>query len=121
MVTLTAYYDAAGHPDDQKILVVGGYISKAGYFVMHRSIRFWGSRKKNCNLEFVFEDGDKHKGDFIWLMDSAIKASKQVLKPIKPDFEPLKMAPLQAADSVAWANNRVMQVKIGDDTKRLRR
>ena len=42
-----------------------------------------------------------------------------MLKPIKPDFEPLKMAPLQAADSVAWANNRAMQVKIGDDTKRL--
>jgi hypothetical protein len=212
MVTLTAYYDAAGHPDDQKNLVVGGYISKvqtwlkfedrwnkalalegiqemhltdfisnggdfrswkhrptgdkadviktlsniihksthksfceavvlddwrrvnrtyqlresrctpyalAGYSVMHRSIRFWGSRKKNCNLKFVFEDGDKHKGDFIWLMDSAIKASKRALKLIKPNFEPLKIAPLQAADFVAWANKRAMQVKIGDDTKRL--
>jgi hypothetical protein len=91
----------------------------ASYFVIDRTVRWWGTRKKECVIKFIFEDGDKHKGDFIWLMDQVIRKHRAIFSALSPIFEPKKLAPLQAADFVAWSNRRAVQIKFGDDSLRL--
>ncbi len=91
----------------------------ASYFVVDRTVRWWGTRKEGCVIKFVFEDGDLNKGDFIWLMNQVVRKNKPILSALSPVFEPTKVAALQAADFVSWANRRAIQVKFGDETLRL--
>ena len=73
------------------------------FFVMDAAIRYLAHRTRNkLRARFVFEDGDKGKGDFIWMIDQVVSRNKRMFKGIKPDFQGKELAPLQAADFVLW-------------------
>ena len=45
-----------------------------GFFIMDRTIRWWGKKHPHDSMtNFVFEEGDKNKGDFMWMMESVIR------------------------------------------------
>ena len=77
--------------------------SIAGFYSIDKAMRWLNRRDGDTAFtKFIFEDGDKHKGDFIWMVDQIVKWNKRLLAPMKPHFMPKKLAPLQAADFVLW-------------------
>ena len=83
----------------------------AGFFVMDRTIRWWGRKHPHDSMtEFVFDDGDKGKGDFIWMMDNIIKRDKPRLNLLSPVFKTKVLAQLQAADLAAWPQHRTFKL-----------
>jgi hypothetical protein len=73
-----------------------------GFFVIHKTMMWLAGRERPCMARFFFEDGDKHKGDFIWFMDEVVRLNKNIFQGVRPHFEPKTVAPLQAADFVMW-------------------
>ena len=73
-----------------------------------RCIRWWGAKHPKDNCEFVFEDGDKHKGHFVQAIEDAIQHDKRVLRGIRPKFKPKKLRALQAADFVVWEQRNLI-------------
>jgi hypothetical protein len=93
--------------------------SLAGFFVMDRTIRWWGrERPEDSMTEFVFEEGDKHKGDFIWMMERIVRQNRTELGIVTPVFKPKALAPLQAADLDGWIMRRAFKVEITKEPER---
>lgn len=64
-------------------------------------VRSWMKRKKvSAPVEYCFEDGTKHKGELIKLIE--------VHDHLTPQFKGKELPGLQAADLVAWKNRRVV-------------
>lgn len=84
----------------------------AGFIIMDRMVRFAGRKDPRTLMpEFVFENGDKHKGDFIWMMDNVISANKRGLSGMSPIFKPKGLAPLQAADMTGWIQRTAIRAR----------
>lgn len=73
-----------------------------GFFTMDKAMTWLVKRQRRFMARFYFEDGDKHKGDFIWLIDQIVAQDKRRMSGAKPHFEPKTVVPLQAADFVMW-------------------
>lgn len=69
-----------------------------GFFTMDKTIRYLLRRKEKFAARFFFEDGDKHKGDFISLINQLVKRRPKLLAGLKPNFEKKSATPFQAAD-----------------------
>ena len=83
----------------------------AAFYVMDRTIRWWGKKHPKAYMtEFVFEKGDKHTGDFMWVMDRIIQTDPVALGIARPRFEKKSLAPLQAADFAGWVMRRSQKV-----------
>src|SRR5262245_57682962 len=90
-----------------------------GFFIMDRTIRWWGEKHPHDSMtNFVFEEGDKNKGDFMWMMESVIRQDRSVLGIAKPRFEPKGLAPLQAADLAGWTMRRATRVWLTGEEER---
>jgi len=82
----------------------------ASFYVIDRTIRWWGRRHRHDSMnQFVFEDGDEHKGDFIWIMDNLIRPRRREFALISPIFKPKALVPLQAADLAGWIERRAFK------------
>ena len=84
------------------------------FYVMDQAMRYFAHRTRvKLKARTVFEDGDKGKGDFMWMIDQVINRNKRMFRSIKPDFQGKELAPLQAADFAMWeqlyAEKRVIQ------------
>lgn len=91
----------------------------AAFYVMDRTIRWWGRKHPNDSMtEFVFEDGDKNKGDFIWMMDQIMRRDRPAFAGVVPVFKPKGLAPLQAADLAGWTMRRATQVWLTKEQER---
>src|SRR5438552_1165313 len=60
--------------------------------------------------EFVFEEGDKNKGAFMWMMDRIVRHDRTGLAVDMPVFKPKALAPLQAADLAGWTMRRAAKM-----------
>jgi hypothetical protein len=78
-----------------------------GFFTIDKTMRYLARRKEPFAARFVFEDGDKHKGDFMWMMDEFFRINPKRWGGIKPDFQPKSLSPLQAADFVLWEQSKL--------------
>lgn len=72
------------------------------FYTMNKVMKWLLTRTSDFRIRFIFEDGDKNKGDFMWMMDQFYKLDKRVFAGARPSFEPKSLAPLQAADFVMW-------------------
>jgi hypothetical protein len=91
----------------------------ASFYVMDRTIRWWGRRRPNDSMtEFVFEEGDKHKCDFMWMMDRVVRQNQPQLAIAIPVFKPKTLGPLQAADLAGWTMRRAARVWLTRDEER---
>jgi hypothetical protein len=70
------------------------------FFTMDKTFRWLLRRTRRFSLRFVFEDGDKHKGDFQWVMDQFVRKNRRALAGAMPTFERKDSPPLQACDLV---------------------
>ena len=82
-----------------------------GFLTLQKALLFLTSRKEPSRMISLFEDGDKHKGDFIWVMDRIAKLDWR-LKGIKPHFAGKDLTPLQAADFVMWEQSKLSKTHI---------
>jgi hypothetical protein len=82
------------------------------FFTMDKTFRWLRRRTRRFAVRFIFEDGDKHKGDFIWMMDQFIGKDTRLLGGVKPSFESKDLAPLQACDFVMWEQFNVAKDRI---------
>jgi hypothetical protein len=73
-----------------------------GFFTIDKTMRWLAGRQRKFQARFIFEDGDKHKGDFIWMVDQFVLENKWLHAGAKPHFEPKAVVQLQAADFVMW-------------------
>jgi hypothetical protein len=73
-----------------------------GFFTMDKTFRWLKRRTRRFQAQFIFEDGDLNKGDFIWFMDDFIGKDKKLLAGAKPNFASKNVIPLQTADFVLW-------------------
>jgi hypothetical protein len=91
----------------------------ASFYVMDRTIRWWGRKHpKDSMTEFVFEEGDKNKGDFMWMMDRIVRRNRTGLAVAIPVFKPKALAPLQAADLAGWTMRRAAKVWLTKEQER---
>lgn len=87
-----------------------------GFFTVNKAMGWLTRRDGSTSItQFIFEDGDKHKGDFIWMMDQFVKPNKKLMTPIKPHFMPKKLPPLQAADFVLWEQFNAARTRLITD------
>jgi len=91
------------------------------FFTMDASIRYLAHRQRQkLRARFVYEDGDKGKGDFIWMIDQVVARNKRMFHGIKPQFEGKELAPLQAADFVLWERRHAEKKRIKKEPQVLR-
>jgi hypothetical protein len=91
----------------------------AAFYVMDRTICWWGKKHpKDVMTEFVFEDGDKNKGDFIWMMERIVRRDRTALGVATPVFKPKGLAPLEAADLTGWTMRRATKVWLTKEPER---
>ena len=87
-----------------------------GFSIMSTAIKWLGKRDKKKDpvaiSEFIFEDGDKHKGDFMWLMDNIIRKNRRDLAAISPIFKPKTLVPLQSADFIGWVYRKAVMKEL---------
>jgi hypothetical protein len=83
-----------------------------GFFTMHKLMNWLRRRTTNPSVKFIFEDGDKDKGHFIWLVDCLWKLNKRQLAGVKPQFKDKTVAPLQTADFVMWEQLKLAKNRI---------
>jgi hypothetical protein len=83
-----------------------------GFFTVDKAMRWLVDRKRRFALEFVFEDGDKHKGDLMWMIDQFVRTDKRVNAGAAPNFRSKRVVPLQAADFVTWQQYRFVANKL---------
>ncbi len=77
----------------------------AGFLTMRDAMAWLSIRERNLRARFIFEDGDLHKGDFLWFMDQLAERRREFAG-LKPNFEPKEMTPLQGADFAMWEQVR---------------
>ncbi len=61
-----------------------------------KRLHLWANSKNQMPSLCVFEDGEEHKGELIDV------AKRELPEELRPTFQPKILAPLQAADVVAW-------------------
>ena len=84
----------------------------ASFYAMDRTIRWWGRKHGRDEMtEFVFEEGDKNKGDFMWMMEQIIRGDRRRFEKVAPVFKRKELVALQAADLVGWTMRRAMKVE----------
>jgi hypothetical protein len=84
----------------------------AAYSTIVKAIKWVGlERRADTFLEFVFEDGDTGRGDFLRFMDWTREATRNKIDPAYPVFKPKSLEPIQAADFVCWEQRYVATKK----------
>jgi hypothetical protein len=83
-----------------------------GFYVIDRTMRWLARREKEWGAAFIFEDGDKHKGDLIWIMDQFVRQNRKRHAGAAPIFRPKSLSPLQAADFVLWEQRRLFAERL---------
>lgn len=82
------------------------------FTVMAKCIGWIGRKHRDDRFEFIFEEGDQGKGDFLFFVDHVIRKSHHQLARIRPVFKPKSCSPLQTADFVVWEQRRALRAKL---------
>ena len=92
----------------------GGPYSLAGIGCIVRTLKWARRQKIESLIEFIFEDGDEGKGRLDELARRRLK--------VEPDFKSKQLAPLQAADLVAWEHAKFIKTAhVSRDDEKIRK
>jgi len=56
------------------------------FYIMDQLIRYFAHRTREFRARTVFEEGDKGKGDFMWMLDQVVRRNKRMFRVSSPTF-----------------------------------